>query len=69
MIVALPEALVQAYLEAGQLTVLPFDPGLRMDAYGIITRQGHVLPPSAQAMLESLRETIAQDPLLKKKRA
>jgi hypothetical protein len=49
--------------------VLAFDPGLRMDAYGIITRQGHVLPPSAQAMLESLRETIAQDPLLKKKRA
>jgi DNA-binding transcriptional LysR family regulator len=69
MIVALPEALVQAYLDAGQLAVLPFDPGLRMDAYGIITRQGHVLPPSAQAMLEALRETIAQDPLLKKKRA
>jgi DNA-binding transcriptional LysR family regulator len=69
MIVALPEALVQAYLDAGQLTVLAFDPGLRMDAYGIITRQGHVLPPSAQAMLESLRETIAQDPLLKKTRS
>jgi DNA-binding transcriptional LysR family regulator len=69
MIVALPEALVQAYLDAGQLTVLPFDPGLRMDAYGIITRQGHVLAPSAQAMLEALRETVAQDPLLKKTRS
>jgi DNA-binding transcriptional LysR family regulator len=68
MIVALPEALVQAYLDAGQLTVLPFDLGLRMDAYGIVTRQGHVLSPSAQGMLQALRETVAHDPVLKRKR-
>jgi DNA-binding transcriptional LysR family regulator len=68
MVVALPEALVQAYLDAGQLVVLPFDLGLRMDAYGIITRKGHVLSPSAQEMLEALRETVARDPQVKKQR-
>lgn len=68
MVVALPDALVQAYLDAGQLIVLPYDPGLRMDAYGIITRHGHVLSPSAQEMLHALREAIAEDPLLRRKR-
>jgi DNA-binding transcriptional LysR family regulator len=61
MVVALPEALVQAYLDAGQLVAMPYDLGLRMDAYGIITRHGHVLSPSAQEMLRALRETVAED--------
>jgi DNA-binding transcriptional LysR family regulator len=61
MVVALPEALVQAYLDAGQLVVLPYDLGLRMDAYGIITRHGHVLSPGAQEMLRALRETVADE--------
>jgi DNA-binding transcriptional LysR family regulator len=68
MVVALPKELVQAYLDSGQLVLLPFDLGLRMDVYGIITRQGHVLSPGAEGMLLALRETIAaesslQDPL------
>lgn len=69
MVVALPEALVQSHLDAGQLAVLPFDLGLHMDAYGIITRQGHVLSPSAQEMLNALRETIAEDRRLRRTRA
>jgi DNA-binding transcriptional LysR family regulator len=56
MVVALPEELVTPYLDAGLLTVLPFELGLRMDAYGIVTRRGHQLPPGAELMLTCLRE-------------
>ena len=59
MVVALPEAMVQSQLDAGQLAVLPFDLGLRMDAYGIVTRRDHALAPGAEALLQALRETVA----------
>lgn len=65
MLVALPEALVQSYLDSGHLVALPYDLGLRMDVYGIITRRGHVMAPGAEAMLEALRETVAADPALR----
>jgi DNA-binding transcriptional LysR family regulator len=64
MVVALPQELVQAYLDSEQLALLPFDLGLRMDAYGIITRRGHVLSPGAEGLLRALRETITADPAL-----
>lgn len=67
MVVALPVEVVQAYLRSGQLAVLPLDLGLRMDAYGLITRREHVLSPSAEVMLTALRETIAADPSLRPK--
>lgn len=56
MVVALPPELVQPYLEAGLLQVLDFDLGLRMDAYGLITRRGHQPSPGAALMLGCLRE-------------
>lgn len=59
MIVALPEELVGPYLDTGLLAVLPFELGLRMDLYGIITRKHHQLSPGAEAMLATLRETAA----------
>jgi DNA-binding transcriptional LysR family regulator len=62
MVVALPEAMVRSQLDAGQLAVLPFDLGLRMDAFGIITRRGHELSPGAAGMLDAIRETVAADP-------
>ncbi|PTT79571.1 galactose-binding protein [Pelomonas sp. HMWF004] len=55
MVSALPEELVRPYLDAGLLTVLDFDLGLRMDAYGIVTRRGHQLSPGAELMLNCLR--------------
>ena len=55
-IVALPEELVQSHLDAGVLAVLPFDLGLRMDVYGIVTRRQHQLSPGAEAALQTLRE-------------
>ncbi|RZJ11277.1 MAG: LysR family transcriptional regulator [Rubrivivax sp.] len=56
MVVALPEELVKPYLDAGLLAVLDIDPGLRMDAYGIVTRRGHQLSPGAELLLACLRE-------------
>ncbi|MFZ6712365.1 LysR substrate-binding domain-containing protein [Undibacterium sp. TC9W] len=61
MVAALPEDLIRTYLDAELLTVLPFDLGLRMDAYGIVTRKQHRLSPGAQAMLDILRELAVQD--------
>jgi DNA-binding transcriptional LysR family regulator len=59
MIVALPEELVRPYLDMGLLTILPYDLGLRMDLYGIVTRKQHPLAPGAEAMLAALREVAA----------
>ncbi len=60
MLVALPKESVQAYLDSGLLVEIPFDLGLRMDVYGIITRKQHALSPSADAMLAALREVATK---------
>ncbi len=59
MVVALPLELVEPYLQAGLLEVLPFDLGLRMDLYGIVMRRQHQLSPGAEAMLACVREVAA----------
>ncbi|MFZ6845023.1 LysR substrate-binding domain-containing protein [Undibacterium sp. RuTC16W] len=61
MMVALPEQLVQTYLDSGLLAVLPYELGLRMDLYGIVTRKQHRLSPGAQAMLDTLREVAVKN--------
>jgi DNA-binding transcriptional LysR family regulator len=60
MVVALPEELVRSFLDAGTLMVLPFELGLSMDVYGIVTRRGHRLSPGAEAMLGTLRVLAAE---------
>ncbi len=60
MLVALPKQIVQTYLDSGLLAVLPYELGLRMDLYGIVTRKQHRLSPGAQAMLDTLREVAAK---------
>ena len=59
MVVALPADAVQAYLQAGLMTVLPFDLGVSMDSFGIVTRKRHQLSPGADAMLLALRDAAA----------
>ena len=59
-IAALPEELVQSHLDAGTLAVLPFELGLRMDVYGIVTRRQHQLSPGAEAALHVLREVALE---------
>lgn len=62
MVAALPEEVVRSQLGAGALAVLPLDAGLKLDAYGIVTRRQHVLSPGAQALLEVLRELASARP-------
>ncbi|MET3139590.1 DNA-binding transcriptional LysR family regulator [Undibacterium sp. GrIS 1.2] len=62
MLVALPKQIVQTYLDSGLLAVLPYELGLRMDLYGIVTRKQHRLSPGAQAMLDTLREVATKSP-------
>jgi DNA-binding transcriptional LysR family regulator len=59
MVAALPEEVVQPQLAAGVLQVLPLDAGLKLDAYGIVTRRQHTLSPGGQALLGVLREVAA----------
>jgi DNA-binding transcriptional LysR family regulator len=60
MVVALPLELVQPYIDTGILAALPFELGLRMDMYGIITRRAHQLSPGAEAMHAMLREVAGE---------
>ena len=59
MVVALPEELVRPYCDAGMLCMLPIDLGVRMDAFGIITRRGQVLARGGAETLSALREAAA----------
>ncbi|SHN40904.1 DNA-binding transcriptional regulator, LysR family [Duganella sacchari] len=59
MIVALPAEAVQPYLDVGLLRVVPFDLGVSMDSFGIVTRKRHQLSPGADAMLTALRDAAA----------
>ena len=60
MVIALPRELMEPYLGNGRLAVLPFELGITMDVYGIVTRRGHQLSPGAEAMLATLREVAAR---------
>jgi DNA-binding transcriptional LysR family regulator len=60
MIAVLPEQAVLPYCAAGLVTILPVDLGVKMDAFGIITRRDHPLSPGAEVVLKALRETAAR---------
>ena len=60
MITMLPEQAVAPYCEWGLLTVLPINLGVKMEAFGIITRREHPLSPGAEVVLKYLRETAAR---------
>jgi molybdate transport repressor ModE-like protein len=56
MLVALPEAVVRPYCDAGMLCVLPIDLNVRMDAFGIITRRDHPLSGATDSAMRALRD-------------
>jgi DNA-binding transcriptional LysR family regulator len=60
MIAVLPHQAVLPYCTAGMVTILPVELGVKMDAFGIITRRDHLLSPGAEVVLEALRETAAR---------
>lgn len=52
---------VARYYEAMHiLRIVPIDLPCRMDAFGIITRRGHLLSPAAEVLLKALREAAAE---------
>ena len=58
-VAVLQQEVVQSWCESGRLSVLIEDLGLEIGCFGIITRRGHKLSPSARALLGSLREVAA----------
>jgi len=60
MITMLPEQAVVPYCEFGLLTILPINLGVKMDAFGLITRREHPLSPGAEVVLKYLGETAAR---------
>lgn len=60
MVAATPVELVQTYLDTGLLVTLPFELGVRMDMYGIVTRRQHRLSPGAESLLAALRAVAAE---------
>jgi DNA-binding transcriptional LysR family regulator len=59
-LVALPEQAVQSCCKAGILTVLLRNLPLGLGGFGLITRRHHNLSPSAQLLLNTLRELAEQ---------
>ncbi len=52
----MPIAVAQYYESQGVLNILPIELPVRMDAYGIITVDGHLLSPGAELLLRTVRE-------------
>ena len=60
MIVALPEAAVHSYCEAGILTLLVGALPLGIGGFGLITRRNYKLSTAAQLILSALRDLAAE---------
>ena len=60
MLAVLPNEVAGQYQQYGVLKRLPIDLPCRMDTFGIITRQSHLLSPAASVVLEALREAAGE---------
>ncbi len=52
----MPIAVAKYYESQGVLNILPIELPVRMDAYGIITVDGHLMSPGAELLLRIVRE-------------
>ena len=52
----MPVAVAKYYESQGVLSILPIELPVRMDAYGIITVDGHLMSPGAELLLRIVRE-------------
>jgi DNA-binding transcriptional LysR family regulator len=59
MLAVLPDEVARQYQQYGVLKQIPLDLPYRMDTFGIITRQAHLLSPAASVVLEALRAAAA----------
>jgi DNA-binding transcriptional LysR family regulator len=60
MVAVLPKLAVLPFCKAGLAKILGFDLGIKMDAFGIITRREHPLSSGAQVVLDEVRRTAAR---------
>jgi DNA-binding transcriptional LysR family regulator len=56
----MPIAVARYYESQGVLNILPIELPCRMDAYGIITVDGHILSPGAELLLKAVREVAKE---------
>jgi DNA-binding transcriptional LysR family regulator len=56
----MPIAVAKYYESQGVLNILPIELPCRMDAFGIITVNGHILSPGAELLLKSVREVARE---------
>jgi DNA-binding transcriptional LysR family regulator len=60
MVAVLPKLPALPFCRAGLAKILPFDLGIKTDAFGIITRREYPLCSGAQVLLEEVRRTSAR---------
>jgi DNA-binding transcriptional LysR family regulator len=58
----MPIAVAKYYASQGVLNILPIELPVRMDAYGIVTVDGHLLSPGAEMLLRCVRDVAAELP-------
>lgn len=56
---AMPLEVVRAFVQSGELAVLPIELPCKMDSFGIIVRRDAVLSPGATLLLKQVRATAA----------
>ena len=56
----MPVEVARYYASLNVLSILPIELPCTMDAFGIITREGHLLSPGARQLLQEIR-TVAKD--------
>ena len=56
----MPVEVARYYASLNVLSILPIELPCTMDAFGIITREGHLLAPGARQLLQEIR-TVAKD--------
>ena len=56
----MPVAVAQYYESLGVLSILPIELPCRMDAYGIIMVDGHLMSPGAELLLRYVREVARE---------
>lgn len=56
---AMPREVARAFVQSGELAILPIELPCKMDSFGIIVRRDAVLSPGAALLLKQVRATAA----------
>ena len=56
----MPQEVAQYYASLNVMRILPIELPCKMDAFGIIRQQGHLLAPGAELLLKQVRLAAAE---------